>query len=107
MLSPLCAVDAATPFDLLGGMPLLPQNAIWCEGRKGYLLLKKLIQCDLRLAAQNMPKWNPSDSGKFEPFMVEPVLNLDEKHFVVANLFEEMHRDSFDDLDEFGIVSRI
>jgi hypothetical protein len=107
MLSPFRAVDATVPFDLLRGMPLLPQNAIGCEGRKGHLFLKKLIQRDLRLAVQSMPKWNPSDSGKLEPFMVEPVLNLDKKYFVVANLFEKTHRDSFDYLDELAIVGRI
>ena len=107
MLSALCGVDWSTSFQILRWMPLLTQDSVGCECGKCDLFLKELIQGDLGLAVENVAVWNPSDTRKLKPLMVEPVLDLNDEHLFVIALLEQPDRDPFDDCNELEIVCRV
>jgi hypothetical protein len=104
MLSADSIVDRNASCQVLRRMPLLTQDSIGCERRECNLLLKELVQGDLGLAGENVAKWNPSDSRKLEPLMVEPVLELDKEKLLAIALLEQPDCNPFNDRDELRIV---
>ena len=82
----------------------LVENTIWREWRKCNLVLEKLIQSGLRMTTRKVIKWNSADAGKLQPFVVEPIFDLNDKHLVWLIIFIKAGYYALDECDEDRVV---